>query len=185
MKRTDYEQHDDSSRCSTNASSNPSVQFTSFPTPSQQSLDSPTRKSEEVESNGMDEEKIVTVSLSALEQLITERISVKSAELDNEIEERVMLEGQQKKSEETIVTQKQKIAQLKKEVEDFRFFEELSSDDDDGNHRDGTGRNQTQRGRKITSPKDRVIELQSRLKELETELRDVREENLEYMDANT
>lgn len=184
MKRTDYEQHDDSSRCSTNASSNPSVQFTSFPTPSQQSLDSPTRKSEEVESNGMDEEKIVTVSLSALEQLITERISVKSAELDNEIEERVMLEGQQKESEETIVTQKQKIAQLKKEVEDFRFFEELSSDDDDGNHRDGTGRNQTQRGRKITSPKDRVIELQSRLKELETELRDVREENLEYMDAN-
>merc|ERR1719162_2095521 len=67
MKRTDYEQHDDLSRCSTNASSNPSVQFTSFPTPSQQSLDSPTRKSEEVESNGMDEEKVVTVSLSALE----------------------------------------------------------------------------------------------------------------------
>jgi len=76
------------------------------------------------------------------------------------------------------------IAQLKKEVDDFRFFEELSSYDDDGNHRDGTGRNQTQRGRKITSPKDRVIELQSRLKELETELRNVKEGNLGYMDAN-
>ena len=76
------------------------------------------------------------------------------------------------------------IVQLKKEVDDFRFFEELSSYDDDGNHRDGTSRNQTQRGRKITSPKDRVIELQSRLKELETELRNVKERNLGYMDAN-